>query len=122
MIGVFIPVDDRPHRVPMGWVIQIPTGLTIDHLCRNTSCGNPDHLEAVPGGVNTLRGYSPPARNARKAHCPHGHPLSDGNLYRYPNPKDWRECRQCRAEAERRRSHRDRRGRIQIRNRRKNRD
>ena len=29
------------------WVGPIPDGLTIDHLCRNTLCFNPAHLEAV---------------------------------------------------------------------------
>ena len=35
---------------------QIPAGLEIDHLCRNTSCCNPDHLEAVTKSVNLRRG------------------------------------------------------------------
>src|SRR5947209_2044527 len=34
----------------------IPEGLELDHLCRNPSCVNPDHLEAVPHKVNVLRG------------------------------------------------------------------
>lgn len=34
----------------------LPDGLVIDHLCRNTSCVNPDHLEAVTHAVNTHRG------------------------------------------------------------------
>lgn len=43
--------------------------LTIDHLCRNRACVNPEHLEAVAAGVNTLRGESPSAKNARKQRC-----------------------------------------------------
>lgn len=36
---------------------QIPDGLQIDHLCRNTSCVNPAHLEAVTGAENMRRRY-----------------------------------------------------------------
>jgi hypothetical protein len=34
----------------------IPEGLTLDHLCRNTDCVNPDHTEAVTHAVNCRRG------------------------------------------------------------------
>ena len=34
----------------------IPSGLEIDHLCRNVQCVNPDHLEAVTHQVNMRRG------------------------------------------------------------------
>ena len=51
----------------------IPTGLTIDHLCRNKLCVNPDHLEAVTNKVNILRGIGLTAINSRKTHCPRGH-------------------------------------------------
>lgn len=34
----------------------IPGGQVIDHLCRNTSCVNPEHLEAVSQAENVRRG------------------------------------------------------------------
>lgn len=34
----------------------IPDGLTIDHLCRNRACVNPDHMEPVPAVENVRRG------------------------------------------------------------------
>jgi len=44
----------------------IPEGLTVDHLCFNTRCVNPDHLEAVPNKENVRRGW----QNHREAHPP----------------------------------------------------
>lgn len=58
----------------------IPKGLTLDHLCRNTICVNPDHLEPVTMRENILRGQSPTAINARKSYCVNGHELTDENL------------------------------------------
>jgi hypothetical protein len=35
---------------------KIPDGLVIDHLCRNRSCINPEHLEVVTEAENIRRG------------------------------------------------------------------
>lgn len=61
------------------WVGEIPPGLTVDHLCRVRSCCNPAHLEIVTRGENSLRGDGPAAVNARKTHCPKGHPYDETN-------------------------------------------
>lgn len=82
------------HRVAyMTFVGAIPEGLELDHLCRVRHCVNPNHLEAVTPRENTLRSNGPSALNARKTHCPHGHPLSGENLYRAPDGS--RHCRVC---------------------------
>ena len=73
---------------------SIPDGYHIDHLCLNHSCVRPDHMELVSQRENTLRGTGPTAVNARKTHCPKGHPLSGDNLYIYPSTGG-RACRTC---------------------------
>lgn len=83
------------------YVGPIPDGLHLDHLCRNTLCVNPDHLEAVPHKVNTLRGIAPTAVNAAKTHCLKAHPLSGPNLYITRQGK--RHCRECHRMRERKR-------------------
>ena len=76
----------------------IPEGLHIDHLCRNRSCCNPEHLEPVTPKVNSLRGVGRGALNAAKTHCPQGHPYSGDNLRVVCGR---RECRTCHAERRR---------------------
>lgn len=49
-------VVDRVHRVGYTLLVgPIRPGLTIDHLCRNTACWSPDHLQQVERGENTRR-------------------------------------------------------------------
>lgn len=52
---------------------KIKDGFQLDHLCRVRACVNPNHLETVTSAVNTMRGESIQAKNARKTHCVRGH-------------------------------------------------
>lgn len=83
---------------------KIPDGLHLDHLCRNTLCVNPSHLEPVTCAENNARGISPAAKNKRKTQCKHGHPLSGKNLRARQgcNGRPGRECVICRKEISRR--------------------
>lgn len=84
----------------------IPRGLVLDHLCRNPSCCNPDHLEPVTQRENIMRGLGLAAVNASRVVCVHGHPFDGANTYR--PPRGSRECKTCRREADRRRNPRRR--------------
>jgi hypothetical protein len=77
----------KAHR----WVFEylcapIGEGMVIDHLCRNRSCVNPDHLEQVTHREN--------CRRAKKTHCKRGHEYTEGNTYTAPDGKK-RNCRAC---------------------------
>lgn len=37
---------------------KIPDGMVLDHLCRNSKCVNPDHLEIVTNAENLRRAKS----------------------------------------------------------------
>lgn len=52
--GGTMPAHRASYEIHKG---KIPTGLQIDHLCRNTLCVNPAHLEAVTNEVNVRRGF-----------------------------------------------------------------
>lgn len=74
----------------------IPEGLVLDHLCRYTSCVNPEHLEPVTMAENIRRGLVPDTNRARGAavtHCRHGHPYDEENTYIRTNGQ--RDCRSC---------------------------
>ena len=81
------------HRAVYEMLVgPIPKGLTIDHLCRNRACVNPNHMEPVTSVENVMRGQGPFAVNARKTHCKRGHEFTGDNTYR---SRKGRECRKC---------------------------
>ena len=96
----------------------IPDGLHLDHVkargCVSRACVNPRHLEPVSLTVNVMRGDSPFARNARKAHCPQGHPYDASNTT--VTSRGHRRCKTCvRACSRRRRERSDNRARDRAR-------
>ena len=90
-----------PHRVAYEAMVgAVPAGLQLDHLCRNRSCCNPAHLEAVTASENMKR-----ARSVVKpvSRCIAGHEFVPENTYLTP---DGRRCKACHRRRERERSRR----------------
>lgn len=101
---------NKAHRVIYEVLVgEVPEGLVLDHLCRDQSCVNPDHLEAVTSSENALRGdtgyhsadrrnlvYRESSQRKVKDECKNGHPYTELNTYVRTNGD--RECRECRRE------------------------
>lgn len=93
----------RAHQVAYDLLVgSVPVGLELDHLCRNPSCVNPAHLEAVTHQENILRGRN---HGRDQTHCKHGHAFDDANTLRWvaDNGRPRRRCRTCNRAAQNRR-------------------
>ena len=89
------------HRIAYELVHgPIPTGMDLDHLCRNRACFNPDHLEPVTRGENVRRGH--PYRQ-RKETCKHGHRMTEENvrIVHEKGRKPFAVCVECRRKSAR---------------------
>lgn len=90
--GRFYPVRTTPvaaHRFSYELLKEpIPSDeeagyrVVIDHLCRVTSCVNPNHLEVVSHQENVLRGIGFAAVYAARTHCINGHEFTEENTSR----------------------------------------
>ena len=75
------------HRFAFLLEDEIPDGLELDHLCRNTSCVRRSHLEPVTHLVNMQRAYP------ERSHCPQGHEFTEANTFYTKTGRQ--RCRAC---------------------------
>ena len=82
----------RAYEVLVG---PLEPGVTIDHLCRNKTCINPGHMEAVSRAVNTRRGVD--YAIAIRPDYPCGHERSEDNTLtkNRSNGQINRTCKEC---------------------------
>lgn len=57
----------------------LPPGMVPDHLCKNTLCVRPSHLEAVTVAENIRRGDAPGPLAVRTNRCKRGHEFTPEN-------------------------------------------
>lgn len=90
-IGSRVDASNRLEYVHiLGWEQLVgprDRALTLDHLCENKACWNPQHLEQVTNAENKKRGGD------RMTHCRRGHERNEQNTYIKPDGK--RQCRVC---------------------------
>lgn len=81
----------------------VPAELVLHHRCVTPACVNPAHLEPMANAENVRCGRSGVLNNwnAKKTHCPRGHPLSGDNLRGGQRGK--RSCKTCHREQARER-------------------
>lgn len=69
----------------------IPDEMTVDHLCFNPPCVNPQHLRLLTRSENSRN-----QRSAAKTHCDNGHEYTPENTYiKTGHRAGHRQCRAC---------------------------
>ena len=86
----------RAHRVSYSiFKGELSKDLVIDHICRNKSCVNPDHLREVTNKVNIIENSSSiAALHKAKNFCSNGHEYTIENTF-YRSNASHRNCKQC---------------------------
>jgi hypothetical protein len=86
------------HRLAYESLVgPIPSGLVIDHLCRNPACVNPAHLEPVTLQENCRRGLI--NDKVHRPHCANGHHYTPDNMRL--DSRGHRVCRDCQRQYQR---------------------
>lgn len=94
--GRMVTAHRYSYEISVG---PIPDGLELDHLCRQTCCVNPDHLEPVTPFENGRRaGIS--CEIERNFHCRKGHKRTSENTRFKSNGN--KVCIDCKHEVDRR--------------------
>lgn len=79
------------------WRGPLIQGLVIDHVCKNTGCVNPAHLQQVTQRKNVLLGNNFCAKHSKQTHCKRGHEFNLNNTYVSLSTKTpRRQCKACR--------------------------
>lgn len=76
---------------------QVPLGMTLDHVCRNRRCVNPEHLRLLPNFENARRTKG---KDWPMGVCANGHPSSElrdvsGKTNKAGQPRSGVGCAKC---------------------------
>lgn len=81
----------------------LPEGLSLHHVCENSACVRPDHLEPITQAEHARLHLTEQNRNRKRTHCPSGHPYTPENTRIVKDKRgNYRACRTCLVAAKRR--------------------
>lgn len=78
----------------------LPSGMIAHHVCENSWCVEPAHLEFITQGEHLHKhGLPGDWGQALKTHCPRGHEYSEENTYTWRGERHCKECRRSQKQA-----------------------